>query len=151
MFQLSSNSTLFFRIFLPIFWLTFFGAFMLVSIFVLDEPFVMGTRIANFRIGIVLFWLTGLVFFYFTSFKINRVDADEHFIYVSNYAKNFRYPYHNIEKITLSDYGILSMGKIELKEAGNFGKNIRFIRSHKGFKQFLEKFPNYEILVEKVA
>jgi hypothetical protein len=147
--QLSSNSTLFFKVFVPIFWLTFFGALAFVSIFAVDEPLFMGYRINNFRIGAVIFWLCGLTFFYFTSFKMKRVDADDEFIYVSNYFQNFRYPYHNIEKIKLTDFGVIDFASITLKQAGKFGKKIYFIRSTRGFKTYLEKHPELEEIVEK--
>lgn len=151
MIQLSSNSTLFFKIFVPIFWLSFFGALWGATVFSVEEPFFMGYRIASFRIGITIFWLTGLAFFYLTSHQLRRVDADEEYIYASNYFKSFRYPYSNIEKIKTLDLGILDFASITLLTPGNFGKKIRFIRSNKGFKKYLEMYPEVEKLIDKEA
>ncbi len=151
MIQLSSNSTLFFKIFVPVFWLTFFGALWGATVFSVDEPVFMGFRIASFRIGITIFWLVGLAIFYLTSYQLKRVDADHEYIYVSNYFKNFRYPYSNVEKIKTVDLGILDFGSITLVTKGNFGKKIRFIRSNKGFKKYLEMYPEVEQLLEKEA
>jgi hypothetical protein len=150
MFQLSSNLTLFFKIFLPIFWLTFFGAILAAALFVVDDPYFLGFRIWNFRLGTAAFWLSGFALFYFTVFKLKRVDANEEFLYVNSYFKSVRYPFNNIEKIELSDYGVFNFGHITLVDKGSFGKTISFLRSGRGFRQFLEKYPDYqELVVEK--
>jgi hypothetical protein len=139
--QLSSNATLFFKIFLPTFWLTFFGAVCVASIFVVEEPYFLGYKILQFRIGSVLFWLSGFALFYFTVFKLKRVDADDESLYVSSYFRNFRYPFTNIEKIVINEGNFLSFGYIHLLVAGSFGKKITFLASRKGLYDYLDKNP----------
>ena len=44
---------------------------------------------------------------------------DKDFIYVSNYVKTARYPYHQVEKIVERDFGIFHTVHIHLKEKGS--------------------------------
>jgi hypothetical protein len=145
MFQLSSNTTLFLKIFVPCTWLAFFGAFLMTTL-LLDDPYIGGFPMIFFRVGLSFFLLLGFLFFYLTVFKLKRVDANEEFLYVSSYFKNFRYPYENIESIKIRDLGILHLATVRLAVAGTFGKKFPFIVSQRSLKKFIEAYPDKQTL-----
>ncbi len=147
MFQLSSSTTLALKIFLPCLWLAFFGAF-LIAVLLLDDPYIMGFPMLFFRVGLTSFLLLGFVFFYFTTLKLKRVDANETHLFVSNYFKNFRYSFESIEKISVTDYSVLHLATLTLVEAGSLGKKMVFILSQRNLKRFLEVHPDKTALFE---
>lgn len=136
--RISTNATIFFKFFIPVFWLVFFGAF-LVAVFVYGSEMASGLASTGFRVGAVSFYLSGLVLFYFTLFPLKRVEADTDFLYVTNYFKTFRYPWHNIERITDSTFLFFTISRIELKEKGNFGKKMTFMASNRLYQDFWEE------------
>lgn len=130
MIRVSSNVTLFLTIFVPTFWTVFFGAF---TILMFSQPIVG----YPFKIGTLIFYLLGLMIFYFTLLRLKRVEMDENGIYTTNYFKHYKYPYHNVE--TINDSGLLT--HITLKTPGHFGKKIWFLKSQKYYESFWQKHP----------
>src|SRR5690625_7405299 len=117
--RISSSFTLFFFLFVPIFWLVFFGAFMVASFIYANETAFFQTL--GYKIGIIIFYITGVIFFYFTLLQLKRVEIDTDFVYVTNYFKTYRYPFHNIDTITEIDLLLFKLGTIRFKEKGSFG------------------------------
>ncbi|WP_020534734.1 hypothetical protein [Lewinella cohaerens] len=133
--RISTNATIFFKFFIPVFWLVFFGAF-LAAVFAYGAEMASGFASTGFRIGAVLFYFSGLALFYFTLFPLKRVEADNDFLYVTNYFKTFRYPWHNIESISDSTFLFFTIARVELKEKGNFGKKMSFMASRRLYQDF---------------
>ena len=150
MFQLSSGTTLIYKIFLPCIWLAFFSTFVL-AVFMLDDDYIGGYSIVFFRIGLVLFLLLGFVFFWFTVFKLKRVDADEASVYISNYFRNFRYPTDNIESIRTRDIGIVVVATMTLVAEGSFGKKIYFLMSKRNVQKYLLAYPELRTLFAELS
>lgn len=149
MFQLSSSTTLFYKIFLPCIWLAFFSTFVL-AVFMLDDDYIGGFPIEFFRIGLLMFLLLGFAFFWFTVFRLKRIDANESFFHVSNYFKNFKYPFTNIENIKVRDIGIVVIGTMTLVAEGSFGKKIYFLISRRNVQKYLAAFPEHNVLFENL-
>ena len=135
---LSSNLTLMLKLFIPIFWIVFFGAFVLASF--ITNP-IEAPQIANdeFRLQSSLFVLGGLIFFALTFFRLKRVDADEENIYISNYFKTFKYSADSIESIVIYNHLILKAAHLKFKEKSSFGKKIIFIPFIINLKEFTAK------------
>lgn len=149
--RVSTNFTLFLKIFLPIFWIVFFGAFALV-LWTEDRIPTGAISIGSLRIAMTLFFLVGATILFFTLMKLHRVEMDEAFIYVTNYVKTARYPYHQIEKINEIDFLILSTVTIHFKNKGVFGKKVTFVPSRYRFQGFLNHHPEIvETLMPKKA
>lgn len=147
--RVSTNFTLFLKIFIPVFYIVFFGAFT-VLLWTADRLETGALSIDHLRLGMSLFLLIGVTLLYFTVLKLHRVEMDEHFVYVTNYIKTARYPYHVIEKIDEQDFLILSTVTIFLKEKGIFGKKITFVPSQYRFQGFLNKHKEVvEMLITK--
>ena len=139
--HVSSSLTLLFKYGFPTAWLVFFGA-MTAAMWLTDDI----NAIGNLPVGMFLIIFT-LCFFgialliYWSVMRIKRVEMDEHFFYVTNYFKNVRYPYHQIERIVEKDYLLFKVIHIILKNPATFGKKITFISSRDRFDLFLKEHP----------
>jgi CDP-diglyceride synthetase len=138
--RISTNLTLFFKIFVPTFWIVFFGALTL-SAFLMSYEYMGNMRRGTFQIFIALFFLSGVFMLYITLMRLKRVEMDSDFVYVTNYFKTFRYPYHHVEKIELSRFLFFHTANIVLRESGSFGKRLLFIPSMFRFREFLKEHP----------
>ena len=136
--RLSSNFTLILKIFLPLFWIVFFGLFVVASF--VTNP-IEAPQIANdkFRLQSVIFVFSGIVFFTFTFFRLKRVDGDENGIYISNYFKTYKYSFDSIDKIVIYNHLILKTAHLSFKTKGSFGKKVIFLPYMINLKEFTEK------------
>lgn len=140
MHRISSNWTLFFKIFLPTFWVVFFGAFT-IAILRVDAPAFGSIPALSFKIGIAAFFLLGSALLYFTLMQLLRVDLDEEHLFVSNYFKTYRYPFSSIESISEKDLWLFHLVRINLKGKGHFGSRITFLLDDSMLRAFFEKHP----------
>ena len=139
--RVSTNLTLFLKMFLPLFWLVFFGCFM-VAFWLVDDVESGVVTIENLRMGTTVFWAIGALLFFFTVIKLKRVEMAPDFVYATNYIKTARYPYSNIEKIVEKDFLLFHTVHIHFKKKGIFGKKITFIPSRFRFQSFLNEHPD---------
>lgn len=144
--RVSTNLTLFFKFFIPIFWIVFVGAFTVALQFT-PMGYVSGISPTTFRLLLILFFAVGVVVLSFTLLRLKRVEISPDFVYVTNYFKNVRYPYHNIENISISRFFILTFVKIQLKVPGSFGKSFFFIASTERLNAVLQEFSSLSSLV----
>lgn len=133
--RVSTNLTLFYKFFIPIFWIVFFGS---VTAMVFLSPRAAYGSIPGwqFRIGMLIFFLSGVAMLFFTLMQLKRVEMDDHFIYVTNYFKNYRYPYHNVEKLHETRFFFFNVVTIILKAPGSFGKKMTFMASNRLYHGF---------------
>lgn len=144
--RISSSLTLFFRIFVPVFWIVFFGALTIGLLVTPNLPAVLDTL--YFRIGLAVFYISGLAFLYFTLLRLKRVEIDEDFVYVTNYLRTYRYPFHNIASIREHKFLLFHLATIRFKEKGSFGKKIHFLESRIKFQNALEDIIDLRIIFE---
>lgn len=137
MYRLSSNWTLFLKIFLPVFWISFFGGFIIAS-FVTNRSEVPFFTSDKFRLQSVIFVLSGIIFFIFTFFRLKRVDAESEYVYISNYFKTFRYPIDSIGEIVIYDHFILKAAHIKFNGKTSFGSKVIFLPVINELKDFCE-------------
>lgn len=145
--RISSNSTLFFKIFLPSFWTVFFGAFTLAILFN-PIPMFMGWPQVTTRIIFVVFYLIGVVVIYFTIFQLKRVELSASQLYLTNYVKHFQYAIEDIETIQIHNYFLFSIGTLRLKSKGALGREIRFIADRYRLKNFLVSNPSSAAILQ---
>lgn len=138
--QLSSNLTLGLRLFIPTVWLVFFGSFT-VAAWLTQEDMMGPFQTYYFKLGATLFVLSGIIFFYFTVWRLYRVDGNGEALIVSNYLKTIRYEFPRVERIEMHDYGLFTLGEIKLVQAGSFGKRIWFLSSAKRASAFMQSYP----------
>ncbi|MEL6987571.1 MAG: hypothetical protein AAGK97_07040 [Bacteroidota bacterium] len=139
MTRVSSSLTIVLKIFLPLFWIVFFACFAVGTLFSKDIPLLSMT---SFKIGVVAFLVIGILFFWLTTFKLQRVEMGNEKFYVTNYFKHFQYTYDSIEKIKQNNWLLFNTITIVLKQKGQLGKKITFLESSKRFQNFLEENAN---------
>lgn len=136
--QVSSSLTLFFKIFIPTFWMAFFGFFILALLrYGADQMPIF--RSIEFKIGALIFYFTGLLSLYYFFMRLKRVEIDDTHIYVTNYFKTYKYPYNDIAEIKESNILFFKKIKIKLLSKGAFGQNFTFIASKKRWSEFVEE------------
>ena len=136
--NVSSNWTLFLKVFFPIFWGVLFGL-MTIAFWVIDTPYVGTMPILYFRLLITSFFISGMTVFFFSTMKLKRVEVDEHFVYITNYKDTARYPFHNIEKLETTNYFLFKIGKVYFKTPGIFGPSVSFLVNAFKLEKVLEK------------
>ncbi len=142
MHRISTNTSLFWKIFLPTFWFSFYGIFTIV-VWAYSQTgggIVFGF---NFRIAVTLFYIIGSFLIYFTIMTIKRVEYKEEYLYVSNYFRTIRIPFALIKRIDIKDYTIFRRGKIYLHKDTPFGKKLVFLVSTRAVKQMKIDFPQF--------
>lgn len=139
-FRLSSNWTLFLKIFLPTFWAVFFGLIILTTFLVdPEENIFLGNPTARL-IG-VLFFVLFFIILYITIMQLKRVDIDKDYIYISNYFKTYRYKLIDIKQIKEVDFTLFLVLKVVLHQKGAFGQKMPFILNKPTFDDFLSHHP----------
>ena len=141
MHRVSTHLTLFYKFFVPVFWIVFFGS-MTIAAFVYDNAFYGEIPGGPFRIGLVIFFISGLIMFLFTLMRLKRVEMGNDGMYVTNYFKHLRYPYDNIEKIAESEFLFFKVVTIHLRAKGTFGKKFTFLASRDRYAEFWRNYPN---------
>jgi hypothetical protein len=143
--RVSTNLTLFYKLFIPTFWTVFFGAFTLAML-LLRYEYVGGFPRAAFQ-GLVLAAFAGsLLLLYVTLIPLKRVEMDAHSVYVTNYFRHFRYSFDSIEKITTRHYGLWRTVTIHLYQPGSFGPRMTFVPSLGRLRDFLHDHPQMRAL-----
>ena len=145
--QLSSNLTLLFKTFLPIFWLVFFGAFTVSSLF-MTESYIGQISIEFFRILCFVFYILGAALFAFTVMRLKRVEIGKEEIFISNYLKSFKYKIDDIERIEIGNLFIVKSMKVYFKGKTTFGIKINALTSEKKLTKALNTFPEHSELIK---
>jgi hypothetical protein len=144
--QLSSNWTMAFGIFFPTLWLAFFGTF-LIAIVLTDKDTIGTWSINSLRFGLAAFVGIFIFIFWKTLFRLKRIDADNEFVYVTNFFKAVRYPHADVEKIEVDKGLMFTFGTVVLRGEGRFGKRILFLCSRRRLDIFTDENPE---LKEKI-
>lgn len=140
MIHVSSNTTLFFKFFLPVFWAVFFGAFF-IGLFFIEEEYIGNIPVFLFKVGAGGFWLLGLFAFYSIIYPLKRIEMGEDKFVATDYFKNFQYSYESVQTIEENDWLLFKAYTIVLKEKGSFGKEMTFIGSNKRWPRFRAAYP----------
>ena len=141
MYRVSSNLTLLFKIFLPTFWIVFFGLFTF-SCFFLIEPNVPIVGTPEFRYGMLAFFLIGCAVLYLSIMKLKRVEMGDETFYASDYFRHFKFPYLQILKISENEIGPILLVEIRFRNKTSFGKKIWFLASKGRYREFINHRPD---------
>lgn len=135
--RISSSATLFLKVFLPTFWLVFFGTFTLAALISgSSKTPLFGNWI--FKAGVLGFFTIGALILYFTLIQLKRVEFDQHYLYVTNYFKTVRYRINDIDYISETNLALVHLGHIHLKARGIFGRKITFLQSRQKFEDYVK-------------
>ena len=141
MYRISSNWTAFLKLFLPTFWIVFFGSMTLGIAFSNpnNNPLL---ESMSFKLIFAACFLVFLLILYFTVMRLKRLDMYEDYFLATNYFKTFRYSYKAIKNMSEKDYGLFRVVKIELHKKSGLGKSLVFIPSKVRYNEFIETHPH---------
>lgn len=139
MLRLSSNLTLFLKLFLPVFWTTILVGLTTVAWFA-PEHYFGGIPLRSLRWGMLFTLMTAVVSFWVLFWPLKRVETDGSDLYVSNYFKTARYNLRD-EVVAMHERRLLlRYCTVELSGKGTFGRTFRFIVTRKQFDNFRAEF-----------
>ncbi len=72
-------------------------------------------------------YISFITLMWFTIMNLKRVEADQDYIYVTNYYNTFRYLKSDIDQISTKSYSFFRVTTLTMKEATKMGKKIRFL------------------------
>jgi len=141
MHRLSSNATLFLKIFLPVFWTTIMLGLTLVVWFENSSKFG-GIDMSSLRWGFLFTLIVGVLSFLFLTWPLKRVETDGEKVYVSNYFRTAFYSWdRDVEALREFRFLFFRVAVIELNGIGSFGRKMRFLPSRKLLAAFRESHP----------
>lgn len=136
--NLSSNTTLMWRVFLPVFGFVFLSGMMLAFWLIDEEDLYLPYSAWWPRSITLLLWLGWLYFIRRSLWPLKRVDADAGHIQITNYWTTARYPWADIERFETRKHLGRRAFCLHLKAPGYFGQQILFFpASH--FDQWMEE------------
>lgn len=137
MIRLSANSTLFFKVFLPVFFIVFYGLF---SVFLfMDEVSPIGKQ-SWVPYSNLVFYLSIVFIFYKTVWPLVRVECGPDGFVVTNYRQTYKYTYDSIKTFGIARLFIWKIGLIEFHSKSKFGAHISFIIDQRKLDQIREEF-----------
>lgn len=141
MHRLSSNATLFFKLFLPVFWTTIMVGLTLVAWFA-DVSQFGGMNMSGLRYASLFALVTGTVVFYLLCWPLKRVETDGTRVFVSDYFRTAHYRWdRDVEALHEFSYFPFRVGVLELNGVGSFGRKMRFLISGRLLEAFRAEHP----------
>jgi hypothetical protein len=126
MHRLSANTTLVWKLFVPIFFGTFVGLLCIIAYAAdTDDMLLLGNPLVRF--GLIIAYVATMITFWYTIADLKRVEADDQYIYVSNYLKSYRYKKEDIVEEYTKNFLLFKVNTYVMKEKTTMGKKIRFI------------------------
>ena len=125
--MLSTNTTLFWRIFVPVFGTVFMGGFLVAFLLVDGDDLDLPIHIMWPRLLLFVIFVAWLLMVYRTLWRLKRLDADDMHIYVSDYWTTVRYPWTDVESIEEKRRLGRRIVNFVLRAPGRFGQVISFL------------------------
>lgn len=135
---LSSNLTLFWRIFMPFFGTVFLTGIVAAFLFIDGDDLYLPIPVLWARLIVVALWVGWLYFVYSTIWRLKRVDADDTHVFVTNYWTTLRYPWQDIERFEEKKRLGRKVVNFHLRAPGTFGSIISFLPGS-GFQEWKER------------
>jgi hypothetical protein len=124
---LSSNSTLFWRVFVPIFSTVMLTGLLLAFWLIEEDELYLSFPAIWARLALLLLWAAWLLLLRRTLWRLKRVDADDTHLYVTNYWTTVRYPWHDVESYEEKKRLGRRVVNFLLRAPGRFGQKISFL------------------------
>jgi len=136
MTRLSSNWTIFYKFFIPIVWIVFFGVIIVGGLINFNfTSKILVLSIIALYLGFVALWA-------FTAMRLKRVECtDEHF-YITNYFRTYRYTFDSLSRVKQTDLIVMKIVRLIFKEKSSFGKNVFFLRRKHVWEENVHRFPD---------
>lgn len=145
--RVSSNITIFLKLFLPTAWIVFFALFTL-SIFIVDEVSLPFLTSPVFKYPFLAAFILFFLLIYKTIMQLKRVELGEENYIVSNYFRTLRFQYRDIDSINIVPLGRFYLVTFNLIGPGSFGKNMYFLASKSLWNLCLSEIPDIKQEIE---
>jgi energy-coupling factor transporter transmembrane protein EcfT len=130
--RISSTSTLFFVLFVPVFWFVLFGSLGIGLLLTDSDEF----SLMNGGLLKLVYWIL-FVFFAllirFTLLRLKRVEMDGEYVYITNYFKTIRVPRSEIGGLSAKYIPMRLLARLTLSYKSYFGDTIYFICDQEHF------------------
>lgn len=146
MHRVSSNLTIFFKLFIPTLWTVFFMSFTL-ALYLADDQTLPFLTSNTFRIPFTGIFLLFFYLLYISIMDLKRVEMDRDYYYVSNYFATYRMLYEDIQKIRIIPLGRLKYIVFDLKAKSTFGRRLKILASAHLWDNFLE---NHGVIAQSI-
>ncbi len=124
---LTSNATLFWRVFVPIFGTVFLAGLTLALLLISEENLFLSFPALWARVTALLLLLSWLLLIKRTVWRLKRADANETHLFVTNFWHTVRYPWSDIDRIEESQRMGRRLVHFHLKASGRFGQIISIL------------------------
>ena len=145
---LSSNATLFWRVFVPAFGTVFFLGLAMAHLFTNAEELYSWAPAYAMRIFFTLILVGWVYFVRRTIWKLKRIDANDAHIYVTNYWVTARYPWSDVDRVEETRRMGRRVAHLHLKGAGRFGRKISFLPGTH-FRQWMDEKGKSALLISE--
>jgi hypothetical protein len=125
--QLSSNATLFWRVFMPVFGTVFITGLLLVFFLTDPDDLYLSYPIWIARIVLIILSLGWIWFIRRTLWRLKRVDANDTHFFVTNYWQTVRYPWQDLSSFEEKTKLGRRVVNFKLHQSGRFGQKISFL------------------------
>lgn len=143
---LSSNATLVWRVFVPVFGTVFFTAFLLALWLTREDNLYLPIPTFWARAAALIVWLGWVLYVWRGLWPLKRIDADDAYIYVTNYWVTARYSWEDVvhleEKRRLVGRRVVW---VYLRAPGRFGGSIAFLPGS-NYRAWLEEHGKRELI-----
>lgn len=133
--HLSSNATLFWKIFVPFFGTVFLTGLVLAFLLIDADDLYLPVPIWAARVTAVVLWLGWLYLITRTIWRLKRVDVDDTHVFVTDYWTTVRYPWQDVERYEEKKRMGKPVVNFHLKASGRFGQIISFLPGS-GFEEW---------------
>lgn len=144
MIRLSSNSTLFFKVFIPVFFIVFYGLFSVFLLLTDESPLGNQTWVPYSNL---VFFLSVVFILYKTVWPLVRVECGPELFIVTNYRHTYQYTYDSIKDYSEAKLFFWTVGYIEFHSKSKFGDSVSFIVDKRKLDQIRESYG--EVLTPK--
>ena len=125
--NLSSNATLIWRIFLPVFGTVFLTGLSLAFWVTEEEELYLPYPVILPRVILLVVILAWLWYVRAALWPLKRIDANDAHLFVTNYWTTVRYPWTDVEQLEKRRFRGRNVVALRLKAPGRFGQEILFI------------------------
>ena len=140
MTQVSSNLTLFYRLFVPVFFVVFAGA--LVGFLWLNPGEYYGNvRGSTLRLAATAAFVAVVLALLASVWRLRRVEMSREWVYVTDYFRQARYPWSNVARVAETPLGLVRIVRVVFHEPGSFGRSATFVASASRWRLFKDEFP----------
>ena len=149
MHRVSSNLTIFLKLFIPTSWIVFFGTFTVALFFSSESQLYIFTSY-GFKIIWVVFLLLFFLLMLFTIMQLKRVELGPNDYVATNYLQTYRLKYDDIKSVYSLRFWRFIIVVFTLKGRSSLGSKIPFLANAYLYDSFMDEYPEVKLKIESL-